>query len=89
MHRLIARRLRRNPSLIEKAKENITRWHQFDEETASAEWLPLLNGPTELLLTMMRSKSERANQLRQSSPFAGTTFIQQTERLKIFAQHRK
>jgi hypothetical protein len=88
MHRLIARRVRRDPSLLEKAKENIHRWHQHDPDTTAADWLPFLNGPVDDLLALMKSKSARATQLRQSSPFAGSSFIQQEERMKIF-EHQK
>lgn len=89
MHRLIARRVRRDPSLVTKAKENVFRWQQSDHLTPSAEWLPLLNGSLDQLLRIMKDKSEQSQQLRQSSPFAGNSFIQQSERMKILAHHRK
>ena len=77
MHRRIAELMERNPeSVIGKALRNLQTWMQQREGTASQgalqEWLDLLErlSPVEVA-SFIVSESERANRMRQSSPFAG------------------
>ena len=93
MHRLIARRLRREPALRSVALANIRRWSAADDTSesrcrAANKWLPLLEGPLDRLIMMMVETSERGQQLRQSSPFAGEVFIRQTERMRVLRKSR-
>lgn len=85
--RLIIEKLRANPSLIEKARANISRWLQ----TAGArsrpdllEWQSLLDGPMPELLATLASSDEREARLRQSSPFCG--ILTRAERLAIIRE---
>lgn len=86
--RVIAGKLRADPTLVNKACGNVGRWL----ETASAgsrpdllEWQRLLAGPFgELLATTMEATDERATSLRQSSPFCG--LLTPDERLRIIRE---
>lgn len=93
MHRLIARRVKREPALRAGAMENIRHWMMNPGASESSreamlEWIPLLEGPLERLVAAMTSSMENSQRLRQSSPFAGETFIRQTERLRVLKKHR-
>ena len=73
-HRLVAGKLRADPTLLDLARANLDRW----EVTASprvrpvfAEWRALLDAPLDDLLAVLTGEDERATRLRQSSPFAG------------------
>ncbi len=94
MHRLIARRLRRDPSLREGARRNIQRWSANPSVSESSlvamrEWLPLLEGPMEALLSTMTGTDENGSRLRQSSPFAGEAFLKQQERMRVLRRVRR
>ena len=94
MHRCIARRLRGDPSLRQVALENLLRWsgqpHVSEHvRTATAEWLPLLNGRMGDLLRVLTSEDEESIRLRQSSPFAGPSFLSEARRLKILRRVRR
>ena len=85
--RLIAAKLRSDPTLLEKARGNLGRWL----ETCSAgarpdllEWQRLLSGPFNDLLALMEATDERATRLRQSSPFCG--ILTPEERLGIIRE---
>lgn len=94
MHRLIARRLRRDPQLRTAALENLRRWCGDGAESsesrsmAALEWQPLLEGPLPRLLQVMTAASAESQRLRQSSPFAGESFIRQPERLRVLRKNR-
>lgn len=85
--RLIATKLRSEPSLVDKARANLVRWLK----TCSAgvqpdllEWQCLLSGPFDQLLVLLVATDERATRLRQSSPFCG--ILTQQERLGILRE---
>ncbi|MGZ4151189.1 MAG: helix-turn-helix domain-containing protein [Actinomycetota bacterium] len=72
----IAGKLVENPArVIEKARENLAVLTSADSRGASRRWLEewnrLLNGPTSVVLDVLTSRSPRARELRQNSPFAG------------------
>ncbi|MDA9498392.1 hypothetical protein [Bradyrhizobium sp. CCBAU 11357] len=70
MHRLIVRRLRHDPSLVEKAKEAHTRQaDQFDGWPFVREWQKLLALPTGELASRLISRDREMVMLRNSSPF--------------------
>jgi len=89
LHAAIAEKIRRDPKLLEIARRNLGRWM----ENAGAAALPVLQSwktkietwPLEKLLGFITEESERANQLRQSSPFTGILTPQ--ERNEIFARY--
>src|SRR5437879_2041767 len=74
LHKLVAHKLRRDPSLLTIAKANIARWEQRGdpgERTYLDDWKRVLDAGIETALTLATEVSERAAALRQSSPFAG------------------
>jgi len=86
MHRAIAEKLRRQPELMEIARDNLARWSRTN--TASQwywdRWRELLQRPMEELLRVLLEESERMTALRQTSPFAGVLTPQ--ERWAIYAE---
>ena len=74
MHRLVAEKIRDDPALFDKAKTTLARWRTtvcIRSQPYLCEWERLLNLGIETSLAMAIEDSERATQLRQSSPFAG------------------
>jgi hypothetical protein len=70
MHQLIVRRLRRDPSLVEKAKVAHARQAvQFADWPFVSEWEYLLALPTEELASKLISHDREMVRLRNSSPF--------------------
>jgi hypothetical protein len=70
MHRLIARAISRDPSLVEKAKVSLDRRLQhFEDYSFVREWSELLNHPLPEIRRLLVSRSERMTRLRLSSPF--------------------
>jgi len=87
MHRIISSRLQRNPALMEQVSETVTRWRRSrPHSTALIEWNDLLSRKDLRWITsFLRSRSEEATRLRQSSPFAG--ILTEEERLRIFRRY--
>ncbi len=74
MHLLIADKMLRDPALVEHARRNIRRWKARDAgdlPEGLRQWERILERPTTEIASIMTEPSERAAQLRQSSPFAG------------------
>jgi hypothetical protein len=73
MHRAIAEKLRREPQLLEIARENLDRWSltagrsqpYFDA------WRQILARPLPEILEVIVEESERMTAMRQATPFAG------------------
>jgi hypothetical protein len=85
--RLIAAKLRADPSLIDKARRNLSRWMQTADASTHPilrQWQMLLDGPMALLLSTLESPEEHAAQLRQSSPFCG--ILSREERTRIIQE---
>jgi hypothetical protein len=87
MHRLVAAKLRADPALLDKARENVRRWQDSDGSPgpALAEWQQILGGPIDQVAAFLAERSERATRLRQSSPFAG--FLTDAERRGIYESY--
>lgn len=87
MHRLIARKLRTDPTLLEKARQNVRRWQKQDgsPRLALAEWEQILRGSPRQVADFIAGRSERATRLRQSSPFAG--ILTEAERKAIYESY--
>jgi Protein of unknown function (DUF3018) len=89
MHAVIARKIERNPALLEIPKSNIERWSARWPEGAPAwldEWRKLLKQPWPRIAALITELSERAARLRQSSPFAGV--LSNQERRRIYEAFR-
>ena len=73
MHRLIADKIRAEPKLFEIASQNIERWSRTPGRNVQllAVWSRLLEQGIPVALAVATEDSERARELRQSTPFAG------------------
>ena len=89
LHSLIAQKIRHEPQLLDIARTNLARWRTEcgqDVEPVFAEWEALIRGSTlESLLAFLEEKGERANRMRQSSPFTG--ILTPAERNRILAEY--
>ena len=82
--RLIADRVRADPTLIEPARATIRRWRLTCSpgvRTTLDEWAAALDGPVDGVLHLLTDADQRATRLRQSNPFVGV--ISPTERNEI------
>ena len=84
MDKVIARKIKKDPSLLCIAKENLENWRKQYEELPGwwKEWERILSWKLDRILTFLVSKSDRARRLRQSSPFVG--ILTNEERLAIY-----
>lgn len=74
MHRLVAEKIRRDPALFEKARRTLARWRTIvcpASQPYLDEWEQLMKRGIDACLAVAIEDSERANALRQSSPFTG------------------
>ena len=87
MHRLVARKLRANPAVLDEARDNLRRWQKMDGSPVLtlSEWEDILSGSAAQVAELLEERSERATRLRQSSPFAGT--LTETERTTIYESY--
>ena len=90
LHQLIAQKIRRDPELLQKARETLARWlgqaRENDRSRDSlTEWQALLERPLEEILSFIASDDEEPNRLRQSSPFAG--ILTEEERGEILRKY--
>ena len=86
LHEAVAARLEADPSLLEVARRNLRRWREANADPVLEEWSALLDGSSlTSVLVLLRSPSEEAARLRQSSPFAGV--LTPTERQAILDEY--
>jgi len=73
LHREVARRLRDRPELLDTARGRVREW--LDNGRVSRFWAEAwdeaLNGTLDEVIVRITDPSQRARDLRQSSPFAG------------------
>jgi hypothetical protein len=70
MHRLIARLLARDPSLVDRARSSLARAaRRFPDRSFVAEWDSLLRLPISALCEMLTRRDQHMRRLRLSSPF--------------------
>jgi hypothetical protein len=89
MHAVIARKIERDPGLLDIARRNLERWRGRRQESPPAwlgEWQGLLEQPWQAVATFITGHGERATRLRQSSPFAG--ILTNEERWRIHEAFR-
>lgn len=70
----MARRLATDPGLLEEARERLERWASrgsIAPRWADA-WREVLAQPLDQIVALLVEPSERASDLQQCSPFAGT-----------------
>ena len=73
LHREVAERLRRDPELLEAARERVERWlaeGSVHEEWA-ASWKSVIDAGLEAVIEVLTDTDLAAHDLRQVSPFAG------------------
>jgi len=70
IHRLVARAIGRDPSLVDKAKVSLDRSSKhYEGYSFVREWSELLDLPPSEIRRLLASRSERMTRLRLSSPF--------------------
>lgn len=80
MHRLIAREVSRNPSLIEQARDrHVLRARQYPGYAFVGEWNALLELPLAALCAKLVSRDAEMVRLRISSPFSLVTRLDLTD----------
>jgi hypothetical protein len=83
--RLIARRLRRDPRLLQRARRNLKRWMAREGKNVAPvflEWSGILDTLTRAeLAEFLENGTARARRLRQSTPFMG--LLTKSERRRI------
>jgi hypothetical protein len=87
MHRIIARALVRDPSLVDRAKSSLAVISaRFPDRSFVADWEELLGLPTSRLRVLLTHRGQRMKRLRLSSPFVtaeGVDFRDETLRRRI------
>ena len=89
MHCRIVQKISRDPRLLEKAKDNLSRWSTKiggPKPHYLMEWQEILDKPWLTVAEIMTSMSEEGTRLRSSSPFAG--ILTEKEREQIYAAFR-
>lgn len=89
MHRLIARAIARDPSLIERAKAVLAQAR--NDYSYVRDWDDILSRPTAEVRQLLTKRGEKMTRLRLSSPFAfvGIDFTEPRLRHRIFQDARQ
>jgi hypothetical protein len=91
LHRLIAEKIEKNPSLLERVKQRLrksirSRAHSEPAINALTEWLDILKQRSlNEILALLVDSGEEATRLRQNAPFLG--ILSQGERKEIFDRY--
>ena len=84
-HGAVAERLRREPQLVDAARQRVAGWIAEGRSVEYARrWQEILHRPMPEILAFLVADSDRGRAMRQATPFAG--FIDQTERLRIWRE---
>lgn len=89
LHAVIARKIERDPALLEIAHRNLARWsaqRQGDAPPWLEEWREVLKQPWPRVAAFITNPGEHATRLRQSSPFAGV--LTNEERWRVYEAFR-
>lgn len=88
MHRLIARRLLRDPSLVEQARQSLAKIAiRFSDRPFVREWEIILRRSPKEIATFLGNRGDEARRLRLSSPFViaeGVDFTNEELRRRIW-----
>lgn len=73
LHREVARRLRCEPELLERARRRVAAWQRTGSVARAwaDAWAGVLDGTLDEVIQVITDPGEEAASLRQSSPFAG------------------
>lgn len=88
LHEAVARRLVRDPALLDRASKRLERLRSLNPSARRYHdrWQSLIAGPRENLLRTLGEDSEASADLRQESPF--TTLLDRAERERVLHQLR-
>jgi hypothetical protein len=88
-HRVIAERLPHQPEVLENARARVRSWRTSaaDAPFRVRKWEEILAGDVSSIAAFLVERSELADELRQSTPFAGA--LQPRERWKIWRETRQ
>ena len=88
-HGVIAERLQDRPEVLANARQRVRSWMSFDSEVPfyARRWEEILAGEIPSIAAFLTERSEIAEELRQSSPFAGA--LQPQERWTIWRETRE
>ena len=86
-HRAIAEKIRRQPALLETARENLRRWIAAEPDAppsqARREWQRILDHEDlEEILRLMTDPTEAGHRRRQSTPFAGILAVEERRTIR-------
>ena len=86
LHRAIAEKLRREPQLLDIARDNLERWSLTSGRSQPYwdAWREILARPLPQIIDAMTEESEHMTAMRQATPFAGV--LSPAERWAIYAQ---
>jgi hypothetical protein len=87
-HRVIAERLRDQPAILDRARRRVQDWLASGPgaPAAATRWAAVLAGDAASIAAFLVERSEQADELRQSSPFAGA--LDPRERWRIWRATR-
>lgn len=83
LHRIVARRLLADPSVLDHALANIARWRKTTGVSLD-EWESIIAKGPRPVLRVLLGKTQEAARLRSSTPFTG--IISPEERAAVFAR---
>lgn len=88
-HTAIAERLQRQPEILAKARQRVKGWLSAAPEAPfyAKKWAEILAGDPSSIAAFLAERSELAEELRSSSPFAGA--LRPQERWRIFRETRE
>ena len=88
-HRAIAERLQHQPEILENARRRVATWLASGESARfyARKWAEILAGDPSSIAAFLVERSELADELRQSSPFAGA--LRPQERWRIWRETRE
>jgi hypothetical protein len=88
-HTAIAERLQRQPELLAKARQRVQSWLSSSPQAPfyATKWAEILAGDPSTVAAFLTERSELAEELRSSSPFAGA--LNPRERWRIFRETRE
>ena len=87
-HRAIAERMGQQPEILENARRRVRTWLDVGAPPPfyARKWAEVLAGDLASITAFLGERSELADELRQSSPFAGA--LKPRERWQIFRETR-
>lgn len=91
LHQLAAVRLRSNPTLIEKAKSNLSQWlEKTPNVNAWLEWKTILKTKKlENILEIITAETDEGQRLRSSSPFVGLITAEERKAIIEYCEKAK